>query len=190
MLKLLDGVGKRTKKRLSRYFDYIWHMTLANDAFGALRCHSIGTSFSWTADLEPFSTGCSALVIHVYAKKIQGRQHNRFDKLHHFGIKNSNETTQSETWLYLTLKLFPYKMKASETPMKWNGSDNLLTSQFSPCQTWLMTVFFATPLKLLDSDSKVQKKTLFLDIRTTIEVTFRGLSRHLAMSTTEVNRSQ
>ena len=169
----------RKTVRMLRYNNHICYVSNINAVFQSFRCSNCDTFFNRTSNLERHLTLCSERLKHVYPKNVYQIRETLFDKLNSFGIEYTKEQT-----LFTKLSVFDFEsicvqdesFKDTDTkewiakhiPISISISSNLVEQPIFLCNAdphYLIASFIAA-LKNLASHSKVQMKTLFLDIET------------------------
>ena len=169
--------------RLLRYNNHICHVNNINEVFQCFRCSNCDTFFNKTFNLEQHLTTCGERVKNVYPKNVYKTQETLFDKLDSFGIEYTHEQT-----LFLNWSIFDFEsicvqeesFKDTDTT-KWIGkhvrisvsiSSNLLKEPIFLCNTdaYHLVTSFVGALENLALQSKAIMKTLFFDIKTTINI--------------------
>ena len=167
--------------RLLRYNSHICYVNNINAVFQSFCCPNCGNFFNRTFNLEQHLTTCSERVKKIYPRNVYQVRETLFDKLHSFRIECTHEQR-----LFKNLAIFDFEsicvqeesFKDTDTT-KWIGkhipisvsiSSNLLKEPIFLCNSdphHLVTSFIGA-LENLALQSKLIKKNLFFDIKTTI----------------------
>ena len=180
-----------TVRRL-RYNNHICYVNNINAVFQSFRCPNCGIFFNRTFNLEQHLTTCSERVKNVYPLNVYQIRKTLFDKLDSFGIKYT-----SEQKLFKNLAIFDFEsicvqeetLRDTSTttwiekhvPVSVSISSNLVKEPIFFCNSdpHHLVAPFIGAFENLASQSKAKMKSLFLDIKTAINIKVRGILEKL-----------
>ena len=169
--------------RLLRYNNHICYVNNINAVFQSFRCLNCDFFLKKTFNLERHLTTCTERVKNVYPRNVYQIRETLFDKLDSFSINYTSEQKLFKKFAILDFESICVQVEnfRDTVTTTWIGKHVPITVSFSStlveepiflcnCDLHHLVASFVGVLENLAFQSKAKKKTLFLDIETTIKI--------------------